>query len=758
MQNRSKEIALKFVNKYRFEIAVFFAFLLLALLFYWPMLKGMLPGTGGDAYQGAWELWWVPYALFTLHTSPYYTHYLFYPEGANLITQTLAPIAGIVSAPLQAFGLNAAMSFVFFLGFALSGVFAYALAYYLTKNKLASFLAGFIFAFSPIHTVQSLGHLQYINIEFIPLFLLFFLEMINEKKQKYALYSAISFVLLTFMGDIEQALMTSVLIFLVLVYMLAVKHERQKIANKRFIALFFEMIVLTFVIGSPAFLTIMHGINSETLATVNAQAGLQYNELYSADLLSFFVPSLDNAILRGAALANIDIFKGDPAETTTYVGYTVIFVVAYALYADYKKEKMKNTGLFAFASLFLLWLTIGPYLWISGPMPTAIPGIYLLYSKLPLFNVLREPGRFDVAAELMLAVLFAYGISDIQKEAKNYGKYVMPIAFILLFIEYNAIPMSQAMVNSEYSTAHIPKAYYEIGEIKSPFTMLVLPVLPNTNSSTPNLYPGIAEYYQTAFKKQMIGGYVTRENTSQAFSVENIPLTASSYYLELGQGLVYASPINENYTNATKLLLGLYNVSFIAIIRQAYTYSELENITSYLASQFGAPVYESNTTIVFSTVKALSNMSIGITAYAPVLAGSITSVWQPGWFLCSGVSGIGCNATFQSMWWGANPAFIEIFSPYRTQQRLQVKFSAMAYQTVANEYVYFDNFLVQKLALDPNPLNFTLNITAQPGINPLVFVPSGTYQNFGIRNITITKLTNTTKTNTTKPTAANSTT
>ncbi|MEM3212119.1 MAG: hypothetical protein QW091_00500 [Candidatus Micrarchaeaceae archaeon] len=708
-------------------------YLVFAALFFWPLGTGKLPGTGGDAYQSAWELWWVSYALFVLHTSPYATAYIYYPAGASLVTQTMAPIAGIVSAPFEALGSAAALDFTFLLGFMLSGVFAYALIYYLTNNKPASFIGGFIFAFAPIHVVQALGHLQYTNIEFIPLFLLFFFKLIDEKKQKYAVYAAVSFVLLTFMGDIEQSLMTIVLVFFVLVYMLIRKSERHKIVNARFVMLLLETITITAVIGSPAFVAIATHISNETLATVNAQAGIQYNELYSPDIVSFFTPSLTNGLLHSIPQSNLAIYKDDPAETTAYAGYIVMLVAAYALYSSYKNDRLAKTGVFAFALLFTLWLSIGPYVQINHVL-TGIPGIYLLYSKIPLFNVLREPGRFDVVSELLLAVLFAYGIVELQKNAGSYKKYVMPIAFLLLFVEYFAMPTSQAMVSSEFSNASIPKAYYELGNLHGKSTILILPTITNYTSATePNLYPGMSMYYQTAFKKPIIGGYTTRSNASQMFSVMNIPLVVSAYYLQTGQGLVYTSPIVENYTNATKLLLALYNVTFVAVNKQAYTLGELENISSYLASIFGNPVYNSNTTIMFSTEAGLRNLSSITVAYAPVVVGSEVSVWQPGWLLC-GNSAL-CNATFAGMWWGANPAFVEIYAP--KSENLSISMGSMSYEKPSRENVYFDGVLTQQVLLQPLAENITLNVTALPGINPLVFESSTGYQNMGIANLTI---------------------
>jgi len=107
------------------------AYLAISLVFFWPILQGIttvVPGSGGDVFQSMWDLWWTPYSLFTLGSSPYYTQYVYWPVGSNLATQTLAPIAGLVSVAFQAVSLAFAYNVIFLLGFVLAGLFTYMLA------------------------------------------------------------------------------------------------------------------------------------------------------------------------------------------------------------------------------------------------------------------------------------------------------------------------------------------------------------------------------------------------------------------------------------------------------------------------------------------------------------------------------------------------------------------------------------------------------------------------------------------------------
>ena len=185
----------------------FLVYLLISLVMFWQVTINIFTyvvNGHGDVYQTLFNLWWVPYAVFTLHQSPYLTNLLYYPLGANLVTQTLTPLAGIFSVPLQWVSSGFAYNALFFSSFALSGIFMFALANYFVKNRYAAFIAGLIFAFSPMHIAQSYGHLDWTIIEWVPLFLYFYVRTINERRMRYALFAAASLSSESSSGSIWQ--------------------------------------------------------------------------------------------------------------------------------------------------------------------------------------------------------------------------------------------------------------------------------------------------------------------------------------------------------------------------------------------------------------------------------------------------------------------------------------------------------------------------------------------------------------------------
>src|SRR5262249_44879421 len=54
-----------------------------------------------DVYQFLWDIWWVRESLLVLHTNPFRTTYLFYPQGVPPLFPTFSFSLGLASLPLQ---------------------------------------------------------------------------------------------------------------------------------------------------------------------------------------------------------------------------------------------------------------------------------------------------------------------------------------------------------------------------------------------------------------------------------------------------------------------------------------------------------------------------------------------------------------------------------------------------------------------------------------------------------------------------------
>lgn len=607
----------------KFLFAVGIIYFILSLIIFYPIssnITTVVSGSGGDPYQMLWNNWWVGYSTFTLHQSIYFTHMLFSPIGANLVYQTFIPIGSLIIYPFEAISHAFAYNVLLFIGLTLSAMTMYILANYLVKNKYAAFIAGIVFTFSSFHIAQSYGHIEYANIEWIPLFVYLFLRLIkedyfkiNHKHVKYgsylvALLLSITFLLAMFMGDVEQGIMLSMLIVLILIFYLVQKRSRPLILNKNFIKLFVIFIIATLILGSWAFIPFATHFSS---STVNQLNDITHNMIWSDDLLSFFVPTVYNGIFSSMTTSYLGIYHGDISETSSYIGYSVILLSLYAIYT--KRKDLKEVYLWVFLGIIFFLLSLGPYIQINTSN-TGIPSLYLLFKQLPLLSVLREPGRFDLIFTMVVAVLSAMGADQLMHALKKRNIHVRlkkleiilaAIITLIIILEVATPPLSSSVISQLTTSVSIPSLYYQIGNLSQNFTMLVLPILPNPYSFEPALYPGEATFSTAITHKSIIGGYITRENNTQSYSVLNIPLAVGATSLEYSNGFDYYSPIYQNYTNQTLLSLYFYNATIVVLNERAYNTSSLGDLLPYLTRTFGSPIYNYNSTIAFSTTNAI---------------------------------------------------------------------------------------------------------------------------------------------------------
>lgn len=657
-QKRSMGIDYKRYTPYLLPFAIY---LVIALINFWPVTLGIattVAGYGGDPYQMLWHLWWVPYSTFS-GQSMWYTNLIFYPLGANLIYETMIPIASLLASPLQLVSLPFEYNFIFFAGFALSGMAMFVLAKYITKSTFGAFLAGLVFSFSTFHIAQSYGHLQYANLEWVPLAVYFFIRMLNGDGNRIidSLLLAITFVLLLFTTAIDVGVITLTFLALIFIVYIIDGSTRKSALSLRFFKSVAITAVLTLIIGSWAFIPIITGLSASGLSTVNSLNDISHNMLWSDDLLSFFLPSFFNGIFNTAAASYAGIYHLDFNETASYIGYTVLALSVLGV-----RKNLRASYLWIAAIVIFFIMSLGPYIQVNT-YDTGIPGLYLLFKSIPLLSIVREPGRFDLIVSLAFAVLVAFGgkaLNDMIKarggsEVRRNQYIVLAVVGLLFLFESNGMPLSGVLANDVTINAAIPQFYAQaLPTIRGNFTVLPLPISPNPYSFEPSLYPAQAMYYMTASHRQMIGGDATRENNSQLLSVYQIPLALQATNVQEFANLSYSSPLNQNAINQTLLTLYNYNTGLVVLNKDAYnsTYT-LPLMENYLFNIFGNPVYNDNQTMAFGTTAAVGNSLFRSFVGYPVL-----TYWSFG-----AVPIAGRNV---SVWVPNNPGEIVVYAPYPT--------------------------------------------------------------------------------------------
>lgn len=634
--------------KYRIYLAVAVIYLFLALLRFPDITANIattITGAASDNYANLWSFWWVNYAVFHLHTSIYNTNLLFWPNGANLIYETMSPIGSVLFGVFQSISLAFAYNLLFFFGFAFTGLGMFVLAKYLFNENYTAFFAGLIFTFSTYHVMHAYSFIDFINLGWIPLALYFFIRLIREGRNYWNILGlSISMVLTFFMGDIEQGILALLLFGLVLLFY-AIKRDTRHLVLRRTTAEWIAIgAIVTFVLGSWAFIPIIHTLLSQNgLATANQDNTLSYNVQNSMDIISFFVPSFYNSLIvpNSVMLGYYSpIFATAPLERTAYLTYVLIALSIYGVY----RHRRSILLWIIIAAVFGI-MSLGPFIQFNNSS-TGIPGPYLIYHYVPLLNIIREPARFAIVFFIAFSILAAYGFKELLGtiEKKNINlpnkKYaVLAIVALIFFIESSGYPLTnisgivsqQVSINGTVTLSHsinntasvpvqlntnaaIPPFYYSLRNT-SDSSVLELPAIPSLFGQH-SLYQAEAMYYTSASLKPILGGYLTRSNYTEYNYLNTLPLAVQTevlqdfgvfgYYPEINN-VFTETLINQNYTNQTLLSLYNFNTSVVVINRQAFNASALQYVYQYCEVTFGSPTYSDNYTIAFSTKNAINN-------------------------------------------------------------------------------------------------------------------------------------------------------
>jgi hypothetical protein len=177
-------------------------FLVLAVAWTFPLVTAIttsIPGEPGDNLDFLWNVWWMRQAVASSSIDFFHTDRLFAPFGADLTlhTHTALP-AWIAATALASFPAITAQNVVIIGALALNGFAAYLLAWDVTRDRLASMVAGVVFGGSAYVAAHLLGHFNLIGAWGIPLFLLFIIRAIERRSRVAALAAGVCLALTAF--------------------------------------------------------------------------------------------------------------------------------------------------------------------------------------------------------------------------------------------------------------------------------------------------------------------------------------------------------------------------------------------------------------------------------------------------------------------------------------------------------------------------------------------------------------------------------
>lgn len=579
------------ITLFKKNILVFFLYTVLTVTLTYPVaftIGTHIPGIG-DAFQWMNTLWYTNFALSHPEiTSLTHNNMIFYPTGTPTMPFPSAFNQIITLILLPFFQIQVIYSLIWLLTFILAAIGAFYLVRYLTGNDYAAFISGITFAFVPYHFAHGMGHISAITIQWIPFCALFFMKVFREGGLKNCFFAAFFYILVA-MSDLQYLVYTGIFIAMLFLYehFLCLQNNQRLVSDchKPIFIKYFIIAAVAFSIIVPLMVSDINVAMSENNYLIPNQTDIQF---YSTNLQSFFIPSIYHPVFGDMTLPIYRKYPGGGnfAETTTYIGYSVLILSILALYVLRKDPIVRFWGIVAVLfSLFSLGpvlhignKTVLPFINISPPMPYG-----LLQYIVPFIENSRTPGRLFIIAALAFAVLAGYGTNELLKRYSSKKILITFLISAIILFEYLNIPMTTMAVDR-------PDFYQQIGSDPEQFALMEIPITANYTAGVEIIY------YQTIHGKPVVGGQAARVPDYVRNFEGSIPLI---------NGLTYLKPIlpdivNHNLSDTANSIFSHYRIRYVILHTNYLDENEFNFANTTLSSLLDQPaIYKNDSLVVY---------------------------------------------------------------------------------------------------------------------------------------------------------------
>jgi hypothetical protein len=514
------------------------AHLLLSLFYTWPLALDLFSGaaTPGtiveDRNQNLWNLWWAKTALLDLHTNPFHTDWIYWPDGVSLQFHTLNIFNGLFSIPLQAFlPLPEVYDLIVLFSFVMTGWGAYLLLDYILARTagalpvplraVAALVGSAIFSYSAYHVATQRGLLQLISLEWVPFAVLFLLRAVHDTPPwpggralgawlLRGAAPAVIFLALVALVDWYYVMYTLLFTGCYGLYLLGRALARgsgapplRRIEPAARVGI---VVALFFLLASPLLIPMFAELQQATY--MRPAPGVAVEN--SADLLAFFLPPRFQRLWGGVS----DLRYEWPFGNNTYEVYLGYVALALALAGAFWRRRggapapgapgapLPGRGFWAALAPVFALLALGPALQVNGAQIAGLaPMPYSLIERIPGLNISRSPDRFAMPLMLCLSVLAAYGVcrTGAALPPTRGAPALLGVALLaLMAVELWPAPYPQL-------AAPIPAYYQTLAQDPGDYAILELP---REDSYWHGAY---RMYFQTAHHKRIFYGYISRE-------------------------------------------------------------------------------------------------------------------------------------------------------------------------------------------------------------------------------------------------------
>ena len=570
-----------------------------AVIFTWPLAPQLgthLTGSpAGDTGVYVWNQWVFHHEILKEGNFPYFTSRIFSLTGpANLSLHNYTAFQDLLALPLLGWlGVVATFNVVFLLMTVLTGYGAFLLAKHVTGHNLESWLAGLLFAWSPVLATRGGAHFSLVAAAPLPIFLLVLLRAAERQRLRdavalgavvcwaattdayYAVFCVILSVLFTLAHVIRLQRLPArprsrvvpwtldVLLFCVAGLVLSMIISggwqftiRGRVAGVR--SLYTPMLLLTLL----ACLRVAWA-HRGTMFQVDRSAFLRFARLgavgamVAAVLLSPVLYAVGVRIADGRWDSEPIYWRSSPQgiDLAAYVlpnpNHPLVPQAVRQWLTPRPDAYFENVASLTFVALLTilgawragwriprLWgglalvfgvMALGPFVHVAG-LNTYIPGPWAVLRYLPVIGLARTPGRFAIVLMLALAVLFAAALCWLGNRWPRHRTRLVTIVGALLVFEL--LPAPRPL----YSAA-IPTVYRHVAAAPDDTRVLDLPSGVRDGTMSVGNFTARSQFFQTAHGKRLIGGYLSRVSKRRVRDIRLDPMMDALIWLGEGRAL-----------------------------------------------------------------------------------------------------------------------------------------------------------------------------------------------------------------------------
>jgi hypothetical protein len=557
---------------WRVHIAVLVAYAVLAIAFSWPLPlhlgTGLTGGAGGDTGVYVWNQWVFRHELVENRNLPYFTDVLFGPDRqTDLSLHNYTTFQNLVAAPLASlFSVVETFNIVYLLMVVLTAYSTFLLARHVTRGVPESFIAGLLFAWSPVLVTRGMGHFSLVAAAPLAIFLLVLMRADGHERLRDALALGLTMAWAA-TTDVYFAIYC-LLIGAVFLVARVVSIEPSRHAGRDRAAVWSLNVATLCLIGLIVAIAFSGGwevavagrtVQTRSLYTpVLALTVLLLIQLARKFRLSLVTLTKDDvrrfagltaaaamvgAIFVSPALyaAAVRIAHGDFDTPAIYwrsspPGLDLLALILpnpnHPLAPDWMfqwlsrrpngyLENVASLPLVAMGILVLAWrsgwrpsrwwtalsvvfglLALGPFIHVAG-INTYVPGPWALLRYVPLVGLAHTPARFSIVLTLTFAIVVAEALRELGRRKPGQRRGLLIGAGVLLAAELLPAPLTL------YS-AEVPPLYRHVAAAPATITLLEIPYGVRDGVSSVGNFTARSQFFQTAHGRTLMGGYLSR--------------------------------------------------------------------------------------------------------------------------------------------------------------------------------------------------------------------------------------------------------